>query len=414
MLKLVLPKGSLERATLALFEAADLPVKRGSERDYHGAIDDPRVERVSLLRPQEIPRYVEEGFFDLGITGRDWIEETGSKVVSLAELPYSKQTSNPVRVVLAVHRDLGVTRPEDLQPGLRVSTEFPNLTRRYFAELGLPARIFPSYGATEAKVPEIVDAVVDLTETGSTLRSHGMVVIATLLTSWTEVVANPASAADPERRQAMDDLLTLLVGAATARSKVLIKLNVADADLARVLAVLPSMKAPTVNELADSGLPRRRDGGRQGRGQPAHPHPQGRRGVRHPRAPHLQDRRLTRPVRADLTCACAQVGVAVQSARPGRHASANGVEAAGVDRREARCLKAPSSGSATRRATASSPATAATTSSSTSRPSRATATRPSTRARPSSSRSPTGPRAHRPRTCGRLRKEQEQDGPSVR
>ncbi|HJW35768.1 MAG TPA: ATP phosphoribosyltransferase, partial [Actinomycetes bacterium] len=222
MLKLVLPKGSLERATLALFEAADLPVKRGSERDYHGAIDDPRVERVSLLRPQEIPRYVEEGFFDLGITGRDWIEETGSKVVSLAELPYSKQTSNPVRVVLAVHRDLGATRPEDLQPGLRVSTEFPNLTRRYFAELGLPARIFPSYGATEAKVPEIVDAVVDLTETGSTLRSHGMVVIATLLTSWTEVIANPSSAADPERRQAMDDLLTLLVGAATARSKVLI------------------------------------------------------------------------------------------------------------------------------------------------------------------------------------------------
>jgi len=240
VLKLVLPKGSLERATLALFEAADLPVKRGGERDYHGTIDDPRVERVSLLRPQEIPRYVEEGFFDLGITGRDWIEETGSKVVSLAELPYSKQTSNPVRVVLAVHRDLGAARPEDLRPGLRVSTEFPNLTRRFFAELGLAARIFPSHGATEAKVPEIVDAVVDLTETGSTLRSHGM--------------ANPESAADPERRQAMDDLLTLLVGAATARSKVLIKLNVADADLQRVLAVLPSMKAPTVTELADSGF----------------------------------------------------------------------------------------------------------------------------------------------------------------
>ena len=114
MLKLVLPKGSLERATLALFDAADLPVKRGSERDYHGSIDDPRVERVSLLRPQEIPRYVEEGFFDLGITGRDWIEETGAKVASLAELPYSKQTANPVRVVLAVHRDLGVTRPEQI------------------------------------------------------------------------------------------------------------------------------------------------------------------------------------------------------------------------------------------------------------------------------------------------------------
>jgi ATP phosphoribosyltransferase len=254
VLRLVLPKGSLERATLALFEAADLPVKRGSERDYHGTIDDPRVERVSLLRPQEIPRYVEEGFFDLGITGRDWIEETGAKVVSLAELPYSKQTANPVRVVLAVHRDLGVRRASDLQPDLRVSTEFPNLTERFFAELRLPVRIFPSYGATEAKVPEIVDAVVDLTETGSTLRNHGMVVVATLLTSYTEVVANPASAADAERRQAMDDLVTLLVGAATARSRVLIKLNVADADLGRVLSVLPAMKAPTVTALAGGGF----------------------------------------------------------------------------------------------------------------------------------------------------------------
>jgi ATP phosphoribosyltransferase len=253
LLKVVLPKGSLERATLALFEAADLPVERSSDRAYHGRIADPRVERVSLLRPQEIPRYVEEGFFDLGITGRDWVEETGSKVVSLAQLPYSKQTSNPIRVVLAVHRDVGVERPEQLKPGLRVSTEFPNLTRRYFEELGLPARIFPSYGATEAKVPEIVDAVVDLTETGSTLRNHGMVVIDTLLTSYTEVVANAESAADPERRQAMDDLVTLLVGAITARSKTLVKLNVADEHLQAVLAVLPAMKAPTVTALADSG-----------------------------------------------------------------------------------------------------------------------------------------------------------------
>ena len=253
MLKVVLPKGSLERATLRLFEAADLPVERGSDREYHGTIDDHRVERVSLLRPQEIPRYVEEGFFDLGITGRDWIEETGSKVVSLAELPYSKQTTSPIRVVLAVHRDLGVTGPEQLRPGLRVSTEFPNLTKRYFDELGLPARIFPSYGATEAKVPEIVDAVVDLTETGSTLRNHGMVVIDTLLTSYTEVIANAESAADPRRRQAMEELVTLLVGALQARSRTLIKLNVAHADLGRVIEVLPAMKAPTITALADSG-----------------------------------------------------------------------------------------------------------------------------------------------------------------
>jgi len=254
VLKLVLPKGSLERATLALFEAADLPVKRSSDRDYHGTVDDHRVERVSLLRPQEIPRYVEEGFFDLGITGRDWIEETGSKVVSLARLPYSKQTASPVRIVLAVHRDLGASRPDELRPGLRVSTEYPALTKRYFDELGLAARIFPSYGATEAKVPEIVDAMVDLTETGSTLRNHGMVVIDTLLTSWTEVVANASSAADPDRRQAMEDLVTLLVGALTARSRTLIKLNVADGDLAAVLRVLPAMKAPTVTALSDSGF----------------------------------------------------------------------------------------------------------------------------------------------------------------
>jgi ATP phosphoribosyltransferase len=253
VLKLVLPKGSLEPATLALFDAADLPVKRGSDRDYHGAIDDPRVERVSLLRPQEIPRYVAEGFFDLGITGRDWIEETGAEVTSLAVLPYSKQTANPVRVVLAVHRDLGVAGPDQLRPGLRVSTEFPNLTRRWFERLGLDVRIFPSYGATEAKVPEIVDAIVDLTETGSTLRRNGMVVIAELLRSFTEVIANPGAAADPTRRQAMEDLVTLLVGAVTARGKCLIKLNVAGGDLRRVLDVLPAMKAPTVNELADSG-----------------------------------------------------------------------------------------------------------------------------------------------------------------
>lgn len=253
MLKLVLPKGSLERATLALFEAADLPVKRGSDRDYHGTIDDHRVERVSLLRPQEIPRYVEEGFFDLGITGRDWIEETGSKVISLAELPYSKQTANPVRVVLAVHRDLGVANPEGLPADLRVSTEFPNLTRRFFERRGLPARIFPSYGATEAKVPEIVDAIVDITETGGTLRAHGMKIIETLLASEPVLVANREASSDPVKRAAMDDITTLLLGALRAEGRVLIKMNVGEAELAAVLEVVPSMKAPTVSPLSVGG-----------------------------------------------------------------------------------------------------------------------------------------------------------------
>jgi ATP phosphoribosyltransferase len=254
VLKLVLPKGSLEAATLTLFEAADLPVKRASDRDYHGTIDDPRVERVSLLRPQEIPTFVQEGFFDLGITGRDQIEENSAEVLTLAELPYAKRTSNPIRVVLAVHRSLGVSSPEELAPGLRVSTELPNLTRRYFAQRGLDVRVFPSHGATEAKVPEIVDAIVDVTETGTTLERNGMVIIDELLVSRTEVIANHTAAADGERRQAMGDLVTLLQGALAARGRCLIKLNVAAADLPRVLAVLPAMKSPTVNQLSDAGF----------------------------------------------------------------------------------------------------------------------------------------------------------------
>lgn len=252
MLRLALPKGSLERATLELFDAADLSVRRPNERAYHGTIADDRVTRVSLLRPQEIPSYVQEGFFDVGITGRDWIEETGSQVVSLCDLPYSKQTTNPMRLVLAVHRDLGVTNPKELPDGVRISTEFPRLTRQYFDRLGIRARIFPSHGATEAKVPEIVDAIVDLTETGSTLASHGLVILDTLLASRTTVIANAESASDPTRRQAMDDLVTLLLGAATARSKCLIKCNVSDGDLGAVISSLPSMKAPTVTGLADS------------------------------------------------------------------------------------------------------------------------------------------------------------------
>jgi ATP phosphoribosyltransferase len=167
MLKLVIPKGSLEEQTLALLEAADLRIRRGSGRDYHGTIDDERIDRVSLLRPQEIPRYVEEGFFDLGITGRDWVEETGAIVVTLAELTYAKGgPGHPVRIVLAVPVDSPVRSASDLPPGSRISTEYPELTRRHFERLGLPVKVFLSYGATEAKVPEIVDAIVDVAETG--------------------------------------------------------------------------------------------------------------------------------------------------------------------------------------------------------------------------------------------------------
>jgi len=250
MLKLVLPKGSLEDATVALFEAADLRILRASDRDYAARIDDPRVADVAILRPQEIPRYIEEGFFDLGITGRDWIEETGADVLSLAELNYSKSTDAPVRVVLAVRADAPWQTVADLPDGVRVSTELPEVTRRFFEQHGKAARIFLSYGATEAKVGTIVDACVDLTETGSTLRRNGLRILADVLLSRTELIANRASADDPTKRAAMDDLRTLLLGAIEARGRVLLKLNVNREDLERVLEVLPSLKAPTVNELA--------------------------------------------------------------------------------------------------------------------------------------------------------------------
>ena len=253
MLKLVLPKGSLERATLELFDEADLGVHRTSDVTYRASIADPRIMEVRILRPQEIPRYVAEGVFDLGITGRDWIEETGSEVVSLCQLHYSKATARPVQIVVAVHTDSGVERIEDLKPGARVSTEFPELTRRFFAQHGLDVDIRLSYGATEAKVPDIVDAIVDLTETGSALRAAGLRIIDTILVSFTELIANPAAYADPPKRHAMSQIRTLLEGTLEARGRVLVKLNVAGVDLDRVIEILPALKAPTVSKLFGDG-----------------------------------------------------------------------------------------------------------------------------------------------------------------
>ncbi|MBA2624969.1 MAG: ATP phosphoribosyltransferase [Acidimicrobiia bacterium] len=252
MLRLVLPKGSLERATLELFEAADLTVRRSSEVDYRATIDDPRVADVRILRPQEIPTYVAEGLFDLGITGRDWIEETSSEVISLGELGYSKATDRPFTIVLAVPVDSPWQEVGDLPAGVRVSTEYPELTRRHLAKHGVDARIRLSYGATEAKVPDVADAVVDGTETGRALRAAGLRVLDTLVTSSTELVANPVAYEDPTKRHAMAQLQTLLEGALEARGRVLVKLNVADDDLAAVIGVLPSMKSPTVSRLFGS------------------------------------------------------------------------------------------------------------------------------------------------------------------
>ena len=254
MLRIVLPKGSLEKATFELFEAADLTIRRSSSVDYKATIDDPRILDVRILRPQEIPQYVAEGLFDIGITGRDWVEETQSDVESLGELKYSKATSDPVKVVVAVAGDSPAQTVADLPHGVRVSSEYPSLTERYFAERGIKADVRLSYGASEAKIPDIADCIVDITETGRALRAAGLRVIDTMLVSYTEMIANKDSYADPAKRHAMGQLMTLLLGTLDARGKVLVKLNVGSDDLQKVLAVLPSAKSPTISELAGGGF----------------------------------------------------------------------------------------------------------------------------------------------------------------
>ena len=254
VLRLVVPKGSLEKATFDLFEAADLPIRRSSSVDYKATIDDPRISEVRILRPQEIPQYVGEGLFDLGITGRDWVEETESDVESLGELRYSKATSDPVKVVVAVAGDSPARSVADLPQGVRVSTEYPSLTKRFFESRGIRADVRLSYGASEAKIPDIADCIVDITETGRALRAAGLRVVDTMLVSYTEMIAHRPSFDDSAKRHAMNQIMTLLLGTLDARGKVLVKLNVASDDLSKVLAVLPSAKSPTISELAGGGF----------------------------------------------------------------------------------------------------------------------------------------------------------------
>jgi ATP phosphoribosyltransferase len=249
MLRLVLPKGSLERQTMQLFEDADLTVSRGSDVDYRGSIDDPRVGEVRILRPQEIPQYVAEGRFDLGIAGRDNIEECGVEVVTLGELRYSKRSPQPVRLVLAVAADSPMQHVTDLPSGSVVHVEHTHIAQQYFEKNGVDVDIRYSYGATEAKVPDIADAVIEITETGRGLRAAGLRVIDTVMVSYTELFANTASYDDPDKRKAMLELHTLLNGALEARGRVLLKLNVEAPDLDAVIALLPALKSPTVSKL---------------------------------------------------------------------------------------------------------------------------------------------------------------------
>ncbi|MDX6217828.1 MAG: phosphoribosyltransferase [Frankiales bacterium] len=254
MLAVVLPKGSLEKQVLELFSSADLTVIRGGDRDYHAKVDDPRIDKVRFLRPQEIPTYVEQGIFDLGISGRDWITETGADVVSLGEIGGGRAGEAVVSVVLAVPKESPWQSAKDLPDGVRISTELPETTKRFLEEAGVKAKVFTSHGATEAKIPDIVDAIVDLTETGSSLRKAGLKIIDTLLTSRTELIANREAYEDPQKRAAMEDLLVLIQGALRARGHVLLKLNVPTAQLDAVIAELPSMASPTVMALADADM----------------------------------------------------------------------------------------------------------------------------------------------------------------
>ena len=251
MLSIALPKGSLEEQTLLLFSQADMEVKKSS-RAYNPEIDDPRITRAKILRPQEIPLYVQDGHFDLGISGHDWVRESGADVVEVAELPYAKTGAGVVHMVLAVPEDSPVQSAKDIAPGSNITTEFPKVTKQFFDDLGIKVKVHFSYGATEAKVPELMDALVDLTETGSTLRRNGLRIADTILTSTTRLFASKEAWADPEKRSAIEEVRTLLLGVIEARGRVLISMNVPEGKLETLVAELPAMKKPTVNRLYGS------------------------------------------------------------------------------------------------------------------------------------------------------------------
>ncbi|MHC1611534.1 MAG: ATP phosphoribosyltransferase [Candidatus Methanospirareceae archaeon] len=252
MISIAIPKGSLEAQTLLMFKQADLEVKVTS-REYSPSIEDPRIEKVKILRPQEIPEYVEKGYFDMGITGKDWIEERGADVLEIADLRYSKtaEKESTVKIVLAVQADrTDIKEAKDIKPYSKISTEYPNLTKSFFENLGIPVQIFYSYGATEAK--DMMDGIVELTETGETLRKNNWRIIATILESSTKLIANKDSWRDAEKRKEMEEIRTLLSGVIEARGKVLLSMNVAEDLLEDVVSVLPAMKRPTISQLYDS------------------------------------------------------------------------------------------------------------------------------------------------------------------
>jgi ATP phosphoribosyltransferase len=249
-LRLGLPKGSLEQATLELFKKSGWKIT-GASRSYFPTVDDDTL-RCSLARPQEMSRYVESGTLDAGITGKDWTQENESDVLVVAEMVYSKVSFRPTRWVLAVPHDSPVRRIEDLK-GKRIATEMVKFTRRYFSERSIPVEVEFSWGATEAKAAEgLVDAIVEVTETGTTIRAHGLRIIAELLESCPQLIVNKTAWQDPWKRSKIEQIRMLLRGALSAEAKVGIKLNVAEPDLDRVVELIPSITAPTIATLYQS------------------------------------------------------------------------------------------------------------------------------------------------------------------
>jgi ATP phosphoribosyltransferase len=246
-LKLGLPAGSLQEATAELFRKAGYKITFAS-RSYSPAIDDPEID-CTIVRAQEMPRYVADGSFDCGLTGHDWVLENDVRVTELAELVFSKVSRRPVKWVLAVPNDSPVRSVKDLQ-GKRIATELVNLTRRWLAQHGVEAHVEFSYGATEVKPPKLADAIVEVTETGSSLKANNLRIVAELMQSTTRFIANPEAYADPWKKRKMDDLVLMLRGAMAAEGKVGLTMNVSNEALPAVLKVLPS-RNPTVSSLAD-------------------------------------------------------------------------------------------------------------------------------------------------------------------
>ena len=247
-LKLGIPKGSLETATIDLFRRAGFTITTSS-RSYFPGIDDPDIECM-LIRAQEMARYVEDGILDAGLTGRDWVEENDADVIAAADLIYAKQSFGKVRWVLAVPEASAFQTAKDLQ-GKIIATELVATTKRYLASHGVTAKVEFSWGATEVKPPVLADAIVEVTETGSSLRANKLKIIDTVLESNTQLIANKDSWKDPWKRRKLEDMKMLLEGAINALGKVGLMLNVSKKDLDAVLKVLPALKRPTISHLSD-------------------------------------------------------------------------------------------------------------------------------------------------------------------